>query len=154
DTSGRSVKLAVEPQDKSGRKSPLGAGTAGAECVEILKCSGLADAKDDSVAGIGRLAGIHPATRSAPIQVAVRALHQSAVRRAAIGIRRRNAAPGENMQRCQLTRRCQLKDCARTGMNRITRSGNAAALAVVATGHSSPIEVAVRSLEKRALRRG
>src|SRR6185437_4630343 len=62
--------------------------------------------------------------------------------------------PGENMQRCQLTRRCQLKDCARTGMNRITQSGNAAALAVVATGHSSPIEVAVRSLEKRALRRG
>ena len=92
-----SVKLAVEPQDKSGRKSPLSAGTACAEGMEILKSPGLADAKDDTVAGIGRLAHIHTATRCAPIQVAVRALHQSAVRRAAIGVRRSNAFPGEGV---------------------------------------------------------
>ena len=81
-----SVKLAVEPQDKSGRKSRLSAGRA-AEGVEILKSPGLADAKDDSIAGIGLLAGIHPAEICAPIQVAVRTLHQSASRRAAIGVR-------------------------------------------------------------------
>ena len=109
-----SVKLAVEPQDKSGRKSPLSAGTACAEGMEILKSPGLADAKDDSVAGVGRLARIHPATRCAPIQVAVRALHQSAVRRAAIGVWRSNAFPGEGVQHRKLARGRQLKDRART----------------------------------------
>src|ERR1700733_8853992 len=92
-----SVKLAVEPQDKSGRISPLSAGTACAEGVEILKSPGLADAKDDAIAGIGCLAHIHTATRCAPIQVPVRALRQSAVRRAAIGVRRSNAFPGEGV---------------------------------------------------------
>src|SRR5260370_7705974 len=155
DVAGRgSVKLAVEPQDKSGRESPLSAGIA-AEGMEILKCPGLADEKDDSFAGIGRLAHIHTATRCAPIQVAVRAVHQSTVRRAGVGGWGRNAFPGESVQHRNLARGRQLKDRARTLMNRSSWSRvGVAALAVVAAGHSSPVEVAVRGLQKRPLRHG
>src|SRR5260370_40123605 len=140
DVAGRgSVKLAVEPQDKSGRESPLSAGIA-AEGIEILKCPGLADAKDDSVAGIGRLAHIHTATRCAPIQVAVRALHQSTVRRAAVGVWRRNAFPGESVQHRNLARGRQLKDRARTLMNRSSWSRVwVVELALDVSGHSSHV---------------
>src|SRR5260370_27729112 len=149
DVAGRgSVKLAVEPQDKSGRESPLRAGMA-AEGMEILKCPGLADAKDDSVAGIGRLAHIHTATRCAPIQVAVRALHQSTVRRAAVVVWRRNAFPGESVQHRNLARGRLLKDRARTLMNRSSwsRFGDAE-FAVVAAGHNIIVDDAIHRLTK------